>query len=110
MMKRLNWIPWLMVIALSILIIIQQRTINDYKLITQAYEKAGQEYQRTIEELTKERYMKKRISDKELAEQLHSAGLSAWMNYEAMGKSGEMWNSYRLEIARELNRRLVIKR
>ena len=52
-MKRLNWIPWLMVIALSILIILQQRTINDYKLITQAYEKAGQEYQRTIEGLVK---------------------------------------------------------
>ncbi|KKN78289.1 hypothetical protein LCGC14_0351480 [marine sediment metagenome] len=39
------------IVALAVLIIIQQRTINDYKIITQAHEQAGQEYREVIAEL-----------------------------------------------------------
>ena len=48
-------VRWLMlvavIVALAVLIIIQQRTINDYKIITQAHEQAGQKYREVIAEL-----------------------------------------------------------
>lgn len=53
---------------------------------------------------------KKQLSDKELAEELHSAGLDAWEDYERKGKSADEWNKFRLKIATELNERLVIKK
>jgi len=50
------------------------------------------------------------LSVEEVAEELHNCSLDAWRNYESMGKSGDMWNEFRKQIARDLLERVNISR
>lgn len=48
------------------------------------------------------------ITEKELSNKLHIAGLDAFQNYAEWGKSSEHWDTFRLKIAKYLLENLKI--
>ncbi len=46
------------------------------------------------------------LSVERIADDLHTAGLNAFVDYKSMGKSGDMWSDFRREIATELSNQL----
>ncbi len=53
-----------------------------------------------------ERKIKDRLSVERIADILHTAGLTAFHDYESMGKSGFLWTAFRKQIAIELSKKL----
>ncbi len=49
---------------------------------------------------------KDKLSVEKIAELLHTAGLHAYRDYKSMGKSGEMWRDFRIQLATELSNQL----
>lgn len=50
----------------------------------------------------------KELTIAEVADLLHCCGLHGYVHYEEMGRSGEMWNNFRLKLADEILHRVKV--